>query len=118
MNYIENYSYIAPDGSQVSGFNVNKDRSVAEFFASIQNETMYPCWNVTLNLSHVYPGGINALQLEVLANSGEVVSYRNQSVSSLQVNDSNMNPSVIGTTTAAIAALTIAVGIILIRRRR
>ena len=117
-NYIENYSYIAPDGSQVNGFNVNKDRSVAEFFASIQNGTMHPCWNITLNLSHVYPGGINALQVEVWADSGEVVSCRNQSVSSLQVNDSNMNPLVIGMTTTAIAALTIAVGIILMRRRR
>jgi hypothetical protein len=117
INYIENYSYIAPDGAQVNGFNVNKDRSVAEFFASIQNGTMYPCWNVTLNLSHVYPGGVNALQLEVWANSGEVFNCHNQAVSSLQVNDSNMNPSVIGTA-ATIAALTIAVGIILIRRRR
>jgi hypothetical protein len=122
INYIENYSYIAPDGAQVNGFNVNKDRSVAEFFTSPRNgSALYPCWNVTLNLNQTYPGGVKALQLEVWADSGEVFNCSNQAVASVQVNDSNMDSTLIATaaTIAAVTiAVTIAVVVIVMRRRR
>jgi hypothetical protein len=118
INYLENYSYIAPDGTQVNELNVNKNGSVALFSPSMQNGTMQPRWNVTIDLGQTYQGGINALQLEVLANSGEIISCRNQSVSSLQVNDSGMNLAVIETSIGGIAALTLVVVIILILRRK
>jgi len=118
MKYVENYSYTAPDGAQVSGFNVHKDGTVAEFSASPRNgSAMYPCWDVTLNLNQTYPGGVNAFLVEVWADSGEVFNCRNQAVGSVQVDDPNMYSTLIGTATA-IAAVTIAVVIIVMRRRK
>lgn len=118
MKYIENYSYTAHDGAQVSGFNVNKNGSVAEFSTSPRNgSSPYPCWNVTLNLNQTYPGGVNALLVGVWADSGEVFNCRNQAVGSVQVNDSIMDPILIGTA-PTIAAVIIAVSIIVKRRRK
>lgn len=118
INYIENYSYTAPDGAQVSGFNVNKDNSVAEFCTSLKDDGMlYPCWNITLNLNQTYPGGVNALQLDVWADSGEVFNCSIIAVGSVQVHPSHMDNLLIWTA-AAIAALTIALAIVLIRGRK
>jgi hypothetical protein len=120
IKYIENYSYTAPDGAHVSGFNVNKNGTVAKFSTSPRNgNTLYPCWNVTLNLNQTYPGGVNAILAEVWADSGEVFNCRNQAVASVQVqvNDSNMDPTLTATA-AAIVAVTIAVVIIVMRRRK
>jgi hypothetical protein len=118
MKYIETYSYTAPNGTQVSGFSVNKNGSVAKFSTSPRNgSALYPCWNVTLNLNQTYPGGVNALQLEVWAYSGEVFNCSNQAVGSVQVNGSDKDSTTIGIT-AAIAAVAIAVVIIVMRRRK
>ncbi len=95
-NYIASHTFTCSNGAQVNGIDVDKDRSVAKFFALAQNGTLQACWNVTLSLNHTYQGGVDALQMDVWANSGEVIGFRNQSVNSLQVNDSNMNPSVVG----------------------
>lgn len=115
INYVENYSCITPDGSHIKGFNVDKGHSFAEFFISIQDGTICPCWNVTLNLSNVCTESIKALQMEVWANSGEVANCRNQN-SAPQVSNPNMSTLMIAMVTVAVAALTIAVGIIFIRR--
>jgi hypothetical protein len=118
MKYIGNYSYTLSNGSQVKGFNVNKESAVAEFFTSPRNgSALYPCWDVTLNLNQTCPGGVSALQLEVWADSGEVFNCSNQAVGSVQIHQSHMDITLIGTA-AAIAALTIAVVIIVMRRRK
>jgi hypothetical protein len=118
MNYVENHFYAAPDGTQVdvNEFNVDKASSVAEFFIFPRDDNaLYPAWNVTLNISQTYSGGINALQLNVLvwADSGEVFNYSsNEAVGSMQ-----LSPPIVEAI-AAIAALTtvIAIAIILLRK--
>lgn len=119
MKYTGNYSYTLSNGSQVKGFNVSKESAVAEFFTSPRNgSVLYPCWNVTLNLDQMYSGGVNALQLDVWADSGEVFNYSSsQAVASVQVHESHLDTTLIGTA-AAIVALTIAVVIIVMRRRK
>jgi hypothetical protein len=93
MKYIENYSYTAPDGAQISRFNVIENGTVAQFFSSSRNgSALYPCWNVTLNLNQTYPGGVNALLVEVWADSGEVFNCSNQAVSSVPVDNSRTEP--------------------------
>jgi hypothetical protein len=137
MKYIGNYSYTLSNGSQVKGFNVNKESAVAEFFTSPRNgSVLYPCWNVTLNLDQMYSGGVNALQLDVWADSGEVFNCSNQAVGSVPVDDSSSGPTptnanlalsaetsppnfliagIIGTV-AAVTATTVAVLIVVKRR--
>jgi hypothetical protein len=93
QNYIENYSYTAPDGAQISGFSVNKNGTVAKFSSSFRNgSALYPCWNVTLILNQTYPGGVNALLAEVWADSDEVFNCSNQAVGSVPVDNSRTEP--------------------------
>ena len=93
QNYVENYSYTAPDGAEISGFSVNKNGTVAKFSSSFRNGgALYPCWNVTLNLNQTYPGGVNALLVEVWADSDEVFNCSNQAVGSVPVDNSRTEP--------------------------
>ncbi len=93
MQYIENYSYTAPDGAQVSGFNVSRTAAVAKFnYTSGNGGVPYPCWDVTLNLNQTYPGGVNALLVEVWSDSGEVFNCSNQAVGLVPVDDSSAGP--------------------------
>jgi hypothetical protein len=118
IKYIENYSYTAPDSTLVSEFNVNKNGTVAEFSTSLRNDNaLYPCWNVTLKLDQAYPGGVNALLLQVWADSGEVFNCQNQAVDPVQVNHSNMDSTPIATA-AAVALVAIAAVIIAMRRQK
>jgi hypothetical protein len=78
MKYSETYSYAMPDGSQVSGFNVTKDRSTAKLVAYPSNSTaLRPYWHVELYLNQTYPGGVEGLTIFIWANSGEVISCSN-----------------------------------------
>jgi hypothetical protein len=73
MKYIEAYSYAMPGGSQVSGFNVTEERTVAELHSAVRDSSvLYPSWRVRLYLNQTYPGSVNAFVVGVWADSGEV----------------------------------------------
>jgi hypothetical protein len=89
MKYIENYSY-ASGGVQVSGFNVTKDRTVANLLTTVRDgDMLYPFWSVFLYLNQTYPSGVNSLLVKVWADSGEVFECSKETGGSQTVNDSN-----------------------------
>jgi hypothetical protein len=75
MEYLGTYSYLMPDGTRISGFNVTEDQTVAELRSAVRDSSvLYPSWRVTLHLNQTYPGSVDALVVLVWANSGEVFS--------------------------------------------
>lgn len=76
--YIKTYSYALSDGSRVSDFNINEDKSVAKLVASPINSTeLRPYWHVELYLDQTYPGHVEGLAIYIWANSGEVFACSN-----------------------------------------
>lgn len=84
MEYVKNYSYLMPDMTRISNFNVSKDRAVAELFPAVRHaNVLYPYWSVTLYLNETYPGGVYALLVGVWADNGEVFFCNNQAAGGL-----------------------------------
>jgi hypothetical protein len=79
MKYVKNYSYLMPDMTRVSNFNVSKDRADAKLLPTVRYaNVLYPYWSVTLYLNETYPGGVYALLVGVWADNGEVFFCNNQ----------------------------------------
>lgn len=72
LQFIQNYSFTAPDGSSIREFNATPSGVRAEFSGAERDGAMCPCWDVTVNLNQSYLGDVNALMVQVWADSGEV----------------------------------------------
>jgi hypothetical protein len=78
IKYSETYSYALPDGSHVTGFNINEDRTKTEILTTGRNTTVLrPYWFVKLYLDQTYLGNVKGLAVFIWANSGEVFDCGN-----------------------------------------
>ncbi|MDG6223789.1 MAG: hypothetical protein QCH99_11070 [Candidatus Bathyarchaeota archaeon] len=75
------YSYAMPDGSQVSGFNITKEKTTTELLTTALNTTeLRPYWMVRMYLNQTYPGSVIGLTVFIWANNGEVFDCSNIAV--------------------------------------
>jgi thioredoxin-related protein len=76
-NALNNYSWIA-EGTTVSDFQVVGQPTVI-FHPNTKNSLeLYPQYTVTFYLDKVYPGGINAIVVEVWADDGSIAQIKTQ----------------------------------------
>ena len=81
VKHSEEYSYAMPDGSQVSGFNITKDKTTTELLTTAINTTeLRPYWMVRMYLNQTYPGSVIGLTVFIWANNGEVFDCSNIAV--------------------------------------
>ena len=77
INALNNYSWIA-EGTTVSDFQVVGQPTVI-FHPNTKNSLeLYPQYTVTFYLDKVYPGGINAIVVEVWADDGSIAQIKTQ----------------------------------------
>jgi hypothetical protein len=81
VKYSERYSYAMPDGSQISGFNITKEKTTTELLTTALNTTeLRPYWMVRMYLNQTYPGSVIGLTVFIWANNGEVFDCSNIAV--------------------------------------
>ncbi len=81
VKHSESYSYAMPDGSQISGFNITKDKTTTELLTTTLNTTeLRPYWMVRMYLNQTYPGSVIGLTVFIWANNGEVFDCSNIAV--------------------------------------
>jgi hypothetical protein len=77
-NALNGYSWTA-DGATVSDFQVIGQPTVI-FHPNTKNSlALYPQYTVTFSLDKVYPGGVNAIVVEVWADDGNIAQIETQS---------------------------------------
>ena len=76
-DYIKNYSYIAQDGSLVSGFSFSQNLTTASLLNNTRGGLLSPCWVVIFTLNQTYPDGVNQLFVEVWPDTGEIFAIGN-----------------------------------------
>jgi len=69
---MKTYSYTLDDGTVVNQFNVTSITAGLNFSSRNNATTIYPCWNMQVNLNDSFPPTVYAIQLEVWADSGQV----------------------------------------------
>jgi hypothetical protein len=78
LKHIENYSYTVGMGSEpsieVTDFNVVEKKITATLLTWPREPlTIYPYWNVKLDLDRTYPGFVSGINVGIWADSGEVL---------------------------------------------
>lgn len=74
IEYVKNYSYKF-DGIEVSASNIVQDKIRTQMQVLNKSKPMelYPCWTVDLPLDKVYPGFVTYFEVNLWADTGEVV---------------------------------------------
>ena len=72
QQYMKTYSYTLDDGTVVNQFNVTSITAGLNFSPRNNATTIYPCWNMQVNLNDSFPPTVYAIQLYVWADSGQV----------------------------------------------
>ena len=76
-NALNTYSWTA-NGTTVSSFQLQPNPTVI-FHPNTKNSlSLYPQYTVTFNLEKVYPGGANAIAVEVWADNGDIAKIKTQ----------------------------------------
>jgi len=76
-NALNTYSWTA-NGTTVSSFQLQPNPTVI-FHPNTKNSlALYPQYTVTFNLDKVYPGGANAIAVEVWADNGDIAKIKTQ----------------------------------------
>lgn len=129
VNYSEGYSYALPDGSQISGFNITKEKTTTELLTTTLNNTeLRPYWMVRMYLNQTYPGSVIGLTTFIWANNGEVFDCSNIAVggaydsstteTSTPLPTSSTTDAVPIIITATAAIIAISALIVVIKKRR
>ena len=77
LKNLSSYSYLMPDQSIVSDFNVTEDKITAELSISRANYELRPYWDIRMPLNQTYPGSVQGITVFIWANTGEIISYGN-----------------------------------------
>ena len=138
--HAQNYSWKV-NNITVSGFKILDSPTTAEFsMQPREGNTLYPWWNIQLYLDKVYPGMVGSIQvglwadteeitnIEAISNGGSVttndLSLSTTSLPSAQQHDisplpeSQLNMVNICIIVAAVASITMALAVVVIKRKR
>jgi hypothetical protein len=72
LKHIENFSWTV-DGVEISNFNVTERINAMLLTRTKESLTLYPYWEIVLNLDRVYPGGVNQIVVTIWAGTGEII---------------------------------------------
>ena len=77
LKNLSTYSYLMPDQSIVSDFNVTKDYIKAEIITTFVDSELRPYWDIRMPLNQTYPGSVHGITVFIWANTGDIISYGN-----------------------------------------
>ena len=78
LKYLENYSYTVNMGSdhsiEVTDFNIVEENITAKLLTRPKGYlTLYPYWNIKLDLDRDYPGFVSSINVGIWADNGELI---------------------------------------------